>query len=183
MVGPYPARRAVLPRTAGGLGRAVIGLVALILSVTLVPGLLGFQRFVVVGGSMEPAIHKGSIVFDEVVPEEDLRPGDVITYVMPGHDAPSTHRIVDRELGPNGAWVFRTKGDANAAEDAAPFMLERPVQARVAFVIPYVGWLFIWLASPQVRMGLVIAPALLIVLFMLVGLWRESGRLLEEQRA
>jgi signal peptidase len=183
MVGPYPARRAVLPRTAGGLGRAVIGLVALILSVTLVPGLLGFQRFVVVGGSMEPTIHKGSIVFDEVVPEEDLRPGDVITYVMPGHDAPSTHRIVDRELGPDGAWVFRTKGDANAAEDAAPFMLERPVQARVAFVIPYVGWLFIWLASPQVRMGLVIAPALLIVLFMLIGLWRESGRLLEEQRA
>jgi signal peptidase len=183
MVGPYPARRAVLPRTAGGLGCAVIGLVVLVLCITLVPGLLGYQRFVVVGGSMEPTIHKGSIVFDELVPEEDLRPGDVITYVMPGHDTPSTHRIVDRELGPNGAWVFRTKGDANAAEDAQPFMLDKPVQARVALAVPYVGWLFIWLSSPQVRMGLVIAPALMIVLFMLIGLWRESGRLLEEQRA
>lgn len=183
MVGSYPARRAVLPRTAGGLGCAAIGLVVLVLGITLVPGLFGYHRFVVVGGSMEPTIHKGSIVFDEVVPEEDLRPGDVITYVMPGHDAPSTHRIVDRELGPNGAWVFRTKGDANSAADAQPFTLDTPVQARVAFAVPYVGWLYIWLASPQVRMGLVIAPALLIVFFMLIALWRESGRLLEEQRA
>ncbi len=93
---------------------------------TLIPPLLGYQRFVVVGGSMEPTIHRGSVIFDEIVPVEDLRPGDVITYVPPGHHTPSTHRIISRELDPQGSWRFRTKGDANAAPDAQPFVLERP---------------------------------------------------------
>ena len=137
---PASARRAVLA-TAGGLGRALLGLVCLVLIATLIPPLLGYQRYVVVGGSMEPAIHRGSVIFDEIVPVEDLRPGDVITYVPPGPRPPSTHRIISRELDAQGSWLFRTKGDANADPDAQPFVLERPVQARVKLAIPYVGYL------------------------------------------
>jgi len=175
------ARSAVLV-TAGGLGRAVLGIGCLVLIATLLPPLLGYQRFVVVGGSMEPTIHKGSIIYDEIVPVEDLRVGDVITYVMPGHTDPSSHRIISRELGPDGSWLFQTKGDANKAADLQKFTLDRPVQAREKYTIPYAGWLFIWLGSQQLRMALLVAPAIVIVLWMLAGLWRESGRLLEEQR-
>ena len=64
---PASARRATLA-VAGGLGRAVIGLVCLVLIATLIPPLLGYQRYVVVGGSMEPTIHRGSVIFDEIVP-------------------------------------------------------------------------------------------------------------------
>ena len=110
---PSRARRAALV-AAGGLGRAVLGLGCLLLIATLVPGLLGYQRFVVVGGSMEPQIHRGSLVFDEVVPVARLGIGDVITYVPPGHSDPVTHRrIVGRELD-RGKWVFRTQGDNNS---------------------------------------------------------------------
>jgi signal peptidase I len=179
---PASARRAVLA-TAGGLGRVLLGLVCLVLIATLIPPLLGYQRYVVVGGSMEPSIHRGSIIFDEIVPVEDLRPGDVITYVPPGRDTPSTHRIVSRELDPEGSWRFRTKGDANADADAQPFVLERPVQARVKVAIPYVGHLWMALASQQLRYALLVAPAILIALWMLVSVWRDAGRMLERERA
>ena len=45
--------------------------------------LFGYQRYVLVGHSMEPTIQKGSLVFDEIVPAEALRRGDVITYIPP----------------------------------------------------------------------------------------------------
>ena len=178
---PASARRAVLA-TAGGLARVLLGLLCLVLIATLIPPLLGYQRFVVVGGSMEPTIHRGSVIFDELVPVEDLRPGDVITYVPPGHTTPSTHRIVARELDREGSWRFRTKGDANAAPDAQPFVLERPVQARVALAVPYVGHLFMALGNEAARMALFVAPAVLIALWMLAGVWRDAGRLVQQER-
>ena len=179
---PASARRAVLV-TAGGLARVLLGLLCLVLIATLIPPLLGYQRFVVVGGSMEPTIHRGSVIFDELVPVEDLRPGDVITYVPPGHHSPSTHRIIARELDPQGSWRFRTKGDANAAPDAQTFVLERPVQARVALAIPYVGHLFMALGTETARMALFVAPAVLIALWMLAGAWRDAGRLVQREQA
>jgi len=179
---PASTRRAAFV-AAGGLGRVLLGLVCLVLIATLVPPLLGYQRFVVVGGSMEPTIHRGSVIFDEIVPVEDLRPGDVITFVPPGHTTPSTHRIVSRELDAERSWLFRTKGDANAAPDAQPFVLERPVQARVAFVIPYLGHLFMALGTQTVRMALIVVPAVLIALWMLAGVWRDAGRLVQQERA
>ena len=179
---PASTRRAAFV-AAGGLGRVLLGLVCLVLIATLVPPLLGYQRFVVVGGSMEPTIHRGSVIFDEIVPVEDLRPGDVITFVPPGHTTPSTHRIVSRELDAEGSWLFRTKGDANAAQDAQPFVLERPVQARVALAIPYAGFLFMALGTQEARYALMVAPAILLALWMLVRVWRDAGRMLEQERA
>lgn len=159
----------------------VLGLGCLLLVATLAPGLFGYQRFVVVGGSMEPHIHRGSLIFDEVVPVARLRIGDVITYVPPGHSDAVTHRIVSRELD-RGERVFRTRGDANDAPDLLPFTLDRPVQARVAFAVPYAGYLFMLLASPQARLFLLVLPAVALALLMLAQLWRDAGRMLEQQR-
>jgi len=148
---PARARRAALV-AAGGLGRALLGLACLVVIATLVPGLFGYQRFVVVGGSMEPTIHRGSLVFDEVVPVRELATGDVITYVPPGYGEPVTHRIISREADDHGRPVFRTKGDANEAPDLRPFTLERPEQARVAHAVPYAGFLFMFLATREARL-------------------------------
>lgn len=177
---PARARRTALV-AGGGLGRMVLGMGCLLLIATLVPGLLGYQRFVVVGGSMEPHIHRGSLIFDEVVPVARLSIGDVITYVPPGHGDAVTHRIVSRELL-RGEWVFRTQGDANEQPDLRPFTLDRPAQARVALAVPYVGYLFMLLASPQARLFLLALPAVALALFMLARLWRDAGRMLEQQR-
>lgn len=179
---PSRARR-LASKAAGGLGRLVLLLAFVVLAATFLPTLLGYERYVLVGHSMEPTIHKGSLVFDEVVPVGDLRRGDVITYVPPTSGEPVTHRILAIEPGPRGERVFRTKGDNNEKADLRPFTLREPEQARVAFAIPGLGWLFIALASPHVRMLLLALPALLLALWAAAGVWRQGGELVAAERA
>jgi signal peptidase len=180
-VQPVPARPATLFRVAGGLGRVLFALACLLLIVTLAPSLFGYERYVLVGHSMEPTIKRGSLVYDKVVPTQQLRVGDVITYVQPATQTPTTHRIVREERDAAGQRVFITKGDNNKAEDLHPFTLDRPAQARYAFAIPYVGHLFILLADPAARLWLLALPALLIALFALARMWRDAGALLEQR--
>jgi signal peptidase len=176
-------RARALAHVAGrGLMSVLLLAILAAMAITFVPGLMGYQRYVLVGGSMEPTIHRGSLVFDEIVSVPDLRKGDVITYVPPGHSQAVTHRIVSRKDGKKGGPIFRTKGDNNDFVDMRPFQLDRPRQARFAFAVPYLGWLFIALGTPKLRLLLVI-PALLIALSMLAKLWREGGRLAAQQEA
>ena len=177
-----PAHRSPLRRIAGGLLTAVA--VALAAAV-LVPALLGYQRYVITSGSMTGTYDRGSIVYDRVVPTRALNVGDVITYDPPAGTGPAglvTHRIVSIAPQPGGARVFRTKGDANPVKDPWTFTLARPTQARVAFHLPYVGYLLAALAERKVRMLLIGVPALLIALSVLAGLWREAGEAAAEAR-
>jgi signal peptidase len=176
-------RARALAQVAGrGLMSVLLLLALAAIAVTFLPGLMGYQRYVLIGSSMEPTIHRGSLVFDEVVPVARLRKGDVITYVPPGRTQPVTHRIISvkhpkKARGP----VFRTQGDNNAAPDMRPFQLDRATQARYSFAVPYLGWVFVALGTPQLRLILLVAPALLIALAMLARLWREGGRLAAER--
>ena len=49
----------------------------------ILPAALGWQRYVIVSGSMTGTYDRGSLVLDEVVPVAVLRVGDVITYRPP----------------------------------------------------------------------------------------------------
>lgn len=171
--------------TSAGRGLMSVLLLAILaaMAITFVPGLLGYQRYVLVGHSMEPTIHRGSLVFDEIVNVSDLRKGDVITYVPPGNVEPVTHRLISRKNGKKGGPVFRTKGDNNAVADPRKFQLNKPRQARYAFSVPYLGWLFIGLGNAKMRFILLAIPALLIALSMLAGLWREGGQLAAQREA
>jgi signal peptidase len=182
-----PTVRSRARRLADLAGRGLVSLILVLtvaaLAVTFVPGLLGYQRYVLVGGSMEPTIHRGSLVFDEIVRVSDLRQGDVITYTPPGFRRPVTHRIIAATRQKTGSPVFQTQGDANAAADMRPFKLDQATQARYSFAVPYLGWAFIVLGTPQARLILLALPALLIALAMLGSLWREGGRLVAERGA
>ena len=166
-------------------GRGLVALLLLLtfaaIAVTFVPGLFGYQRYVLVGGSMEPTIHRGSLIFDDLVRVRDLRAGDVITYTaarrQQARDAP--HRLRQRQK--TGSPIFRTQGDANAAADMRTFKLDQPTQARYRFSVPFLGWAFIALGNPNARFLLLALPALLIALSMLRKLWREGGRLVAER--
>ncbi len=140
----------------------------------LVPALLGYERYVIVSGSMRGTYDQGSLVFDEVVPVRALRVGDVITYRPPPGSGPAglvTHRIVAIE--PDGR--IQTKGDANPAVDPWTFRLTGERQARVVAGVPYAGHALAALSDRRVRMLIVGIPAALIALSTLAGLWRESG--------
>jgi signal peptidase len=136
---------------------------------------------VLTGSSMEPAIHRGSLIFDEEVPVADLRVGDVITYVPPGAARAVSHRIVSIEG--HGERRLRTKGDGNAVADPEPFTLPHPTQARVRFSIPFAGWAFIAMSRPGLRTWLVAVPAFLLAFWAIAGIWREGGAILRRQAA
>ena len=176
---PRSKARRLASMAAGGLGRLVLVAGVLVLCATFLPSLLGYQRYVLVGRSMEPTIHKGSLVFDEIVPIRALRKGDVITYIPPVTKKPVTHRIISIGRGPRGERVFRTQGDNNRDPDLRPFTLDDPTQARVAFAIPYLGWLFILLAMQEARIFLVALPGVLLALWALYGAWRQGGELMK----
>lgn len=156
---------------AGGLlvnvGLAVTFLAALGF---LVPSLMGLQRYVIMGGSMEGTYDLGSVVFSEVVPTSELAVGDVITYVPPAESGISTlvtHRIVEIDGD-----EYRTQGDANAKVDPWTFQLTAATQPRVVTHVPYVGFAFMALADRGTRMALIGIPAGLIALWSLVELAR-----------
>jgi signal peptidase len=150
----------------------------------LLPGLLGYQRYVITSGSMTGSYDRGSIVFDDVVPVADLRVGDVITYTPPEGSGPTgmiTHRIASIGSDELGRSVFRTKGDANPTADPWTFTLDQPTQARVSYHVPYVGYLISAFGFRQVRMLVIGLPALLIGLAAIGHIRREARR--EEERA
>jgi signal peptidase len=179
---PVTARLRLLRK----VGRLALNLifVAVMLSVTIMlgPAVLGFKRYVILTGSMTGTYDRGSIVYDRPVPVSDLKVGDPITYAPPpGFTSQKlvTHRIWSISRGTYGQRVFKTKGDANQAPDVWKFTLNQSTQDRVVFHIPDLGYVFILLSLRDFRMALIGVPALIVVVVMLRGLWREGG---EEQR-
>lgn len=124
---------------AGGwaLTAAAVGIIVLTLAAAG-PTLMGHKTFIVLGGSMGPAIPIGAAVVVEEVPPSRLQRGDVITYVARSKIL-LTHRIVDVVVDQYGLG-FRTKGDANTAPDAE---LVRPpnILGRVWYTVPLAGYI------------------------------------------
>jgi signal peptidase I len=161
-------------------GAALLAAVV-VAALVLIPGLFGWQRYVIVSGSMTGTYDRGSLVWDEVVPVGDLQVGDVITYMPPAGDHLITHRISWIGHDASGARAYRTKGDANPVADPWTFRLDHPKQARVRFGVPYVGFALAALGRRDVRMALIGLPAGAIAAFSFVGLWRRLGALEETE--
>jgi signal peptidase len=102
---------------------------------------LGMATFVVTGGSMEPTIHKGSLVIDEPVTADKLRLGDIITFDH--YDQTTTHRIVGVEGTATGT-MFSTKGDANQVTDPEPITFPGRV-GLVKLSVPGLGYAVAWM--------------------------------------
>ena len=171
--------RSPLRRLGAALATALCAACLGLAGLMLLPGVLGYQRYVITSGSMTGTYDRGSVVFDKVVPVDELHVGDAITYTPPPGSGPSgriTHRIVWIGSDKFGRHVIRTKGDANETADPWTFTLDGPTQARVAFHVPYVGYVLALLAMRQARMILIGVPALLVALAVIVGFGRDARR-------
>lgn len=172
-------------RTAKAMGGAAVTAAAVVgimlAALMFVPGLLGLDRYVITGGSMSGTFERGALVLERQIPVSELRTGDVITYLPPPDSGLSelvTHRIISIEPATDGSAspMFRTKGDANADVDPWTFTLPGAVQPRVEGWIPMVGWVFIALSEPLIRMLAIGVPAAIIALLSLRDLVRASRR-------
>ena len=117
---------------------------------------LGLATFVVTGGSMEPTIHKGSLVIDEPVIADKLRRGDIITFDH--FDQTTTHRIVGVEGSANGT-MFSTKGDANQVTDPEPLTFPGRV-GLVKLAVPGIGYAVAWMQYIW-RLGATVVAAII----------------------
>lgn len=163
-------RIAVHRRLAGYAANLAIVAVTLLGAAFVLPSVMGFERYVLTGGSMDGTYDKGSLVFERPVPADQLEVGDVITYQPPASSGLSTlvtHRIVKIGRDPLGGQVLQTKGDANQDVDPWQFSLTAQEQPVVAFSVPHVGWALIALADREMRMLIVGIPAALVALLSL----------------
>lgn len=80
------------------------------------------------------------------------------------------------------SFEIAVKGDANRAPDAWKFVLKQPTQDKVAFSIPYAGYVFELLSVREFRTALIGLPALLMALWMVAGLWRDGGEEIRRRR-
>ena len=111
----HPSRPRVARRVASSIGTFALVAVSLAAVAFVLPAGLGFQRYVITGGSMSGTYDKGSVVFERTVPAADLEVGDVITYQPPAASGVTTlvtHRVIGIKHDAQGRQVLRTQGDA-----------------------------------------------------------------------
>lgn len=110
----------------------LIAVVAVCIPMT-VPRLMGYDVYVVVSGSMEPAIPVGSALYVRAAAPEDVAAGDVIAFYDRG--AVITHRVVENHVVEG---EFLTKGDANAENDVKPVAYGNLI-GRMVWSVPFLG--------------------------------------------
>ena len=147
---------------------AVVVLLALLL---VGARLIGLQVFSVLSGSMEPTYHVGSLIYVKDVDPFELESGDVITFML-NEDTVATHRIVEVVPDENDSTVarFKTKGDANAAEDGSLLHYKNVIGSPV-FTIPKLGYVANYIQNPPGIYIAISAGAILLLLVFLPDLF------------
>ncbi|MFA6394051.1 MAG: signal peptidase I [Patescibacteria group bacterium] len=139
---------------------AVIIIIALLLVVSIFSITGNFKVMVVQSGSMEPAIHTGSIVVAK--PAAEYKQGDIISFGKASKTKASvTHRINEiKEV--NGVKSYVTKGDANNAPDLGE-TAQSEIIGKVLFSVPYAGYAVDTAKKPFGFMLIIVIPAVIII--------------------
>lgn len=125
--------------------RLLLGIaVATVLFVVAVVG-LGWKPYVVMSGSMAPAMRPGDLIL--VDPHaESVAVSEVVTYTDPRGVV--THRVLSQ--GEDG--TFQLKADANPQPDTGP-VARTQVIGPVRLVLPKVGWPVLQLRTHPVKVA------------------------------
>ena len=154
--------------TAGDVLRRLISclldLALLVGLVTIAAALFGIKPYVVESGSMEPAIHTGSVcLINARVPYDDIQVRDVVCF-----ESATGKRVIHRAVAitPEG---IETQGDANDHSDGITTRRDN-YAGKVLFSVPRVGYVIYWIQTPR---GTILFVAALIILFILA--WEPAG--------
>lgn len=158
------------------IGSFIMWFVIIVSLVLMAPRLAGIKSYVVISGSMEPAIPVGSLVYSREVEPSTLEAGDIIVFYSSdagstGDVIPVTHRVVANDTATG---QITTKGDANENNDISKVAYVNVV-GRAVFHIPMLGYL----AAPLSSVIGKIAAALLILAGYLLT---EAGSSISKKR-
>lgn len=135
---------------------------------------IGFDTYIVLSGSMEPAYKTGSLIYARDTEPEDVEIGDVITFKLADNETRVTHRVVDIQ-GEGTALEFVTKGDNNEDIDASPVPANM-LMGKVKLCIPFLGYVANYIQNPP---GLYFAAGVGVLLIVLMFL---TDALIEEDK-
>ncbi len=156
-----------------GIGVAILTLMAVLLVGAMLPVPGNYKVLAVLSGSMEPAIHTGSVVV--MAPAKDYKIGEVITFgAISKTETPTTHRIKDIKIVDNKP-VYITKGDANNTADSKE-VAPNEVNGKVLFTVPFLGYALNFVKQPLGFALVIIIPATLIIWEEAKKIWRELAK-------
>ena len=153
----------------------IIVAIVVILALLLVGArVVGLQVFTVLSGSMEPTYHTGSLIYVKKVDPYTIEPGQPITFML-DENTIATHRVVGVVPDEEDPTVirFRTKGDANDAEDGSLVHYKNVIGTPV-FSIPYLGYVADYIQHPPGMYIAISAGAVLLLLVFLPDVFAEE---------
>lgn len=155
--------------------RFLLATVALLLALSVVVQVAGWQSTVVMSGSMAPAVSAGDLVVVRPAGPAALVPGRIVLVDDP--DVPGKlrlHRIAAVEDG-----MLRLKGDANPRPDTS-LVAPRAVHGVGTLRLPWLGLPVVWAAqgriAPLVGTGLALAALVALALLHRAPPGREQPR-------
>ena len=156
----------------------LVALVVLLALLLVGARVVGLQVFTVLSGSMEPTYHTGSLIYVKKVDPYTIKEGQPITFML-DENTVATHRVVGIVPDEEDPTVirFRTKGDANEAEDGSLVHYKNVIGTPV-FSIPKLGYLANYIQHPPGTYVAVSAgAAVLLLMFLpeLIGMMRSDG--------
>lgn len=150
-----------------GITTILVALVVILAVLLVGVRLFGLQVFTVLSGSMEPTYHTGALIYVKEVDYKEIEPGQVITFML-DEKTIATHRVV--EVVPDNedpsVLRYKTKGDANDAEDGS-LVHYKNVLGSPVFTIPYLGYLANFIQHPPGMYIAISAGAILLILVFL----------------
>ena len=147
----------------------LVALVVLLAVALVGVRLAGIRTFTVLSGSMEPTYHVGSLIYVKKVDSTTIRPGQVITFML-DENTVATHRVVEVPDEDDPSTLrFRTKGDANDAEDGSLVHYKNVIGTPV-FTIPKLGYVANYIQHPPGLYVAISAGAVLLLLTFLPDL-------------
>lgn len=146
---------------------------------SVLPNIGGKFPLMVQSGSMSPTIEVGDLIIVSV-PEDgaDFKKDDVITFWDEEPGGPLvTHRIAEVTKDDDGKKAYRTKGDANSAEDAV-LVYDKDIVGVYVTRIPYLGDVAMFM---QTIPGLIVCVVLPLFIFVVYDLIRRRQLSKSEQ--
>lgn len=137
---------------------------------------LGYKMYIVMTGSMEPAINTGDLIIGKVPSESNIKEGDIVTFYSKGKSASVTHRIIE-QIEKDGKIYYKTKGDNNNSVDPDLVKFE-DMQAIVSFRIAKVGKLIM---NTLTGTGLICVFCILVICYNISS--KKEDRILAREEA
>lgn len=154
-------------KTIWNIITTVLVALVVVLAVLLVGvRVVGLTPYVVLSGSMEPIYHTGSLIYVKKVDPFTIEAGTPITFML-DEDNIATHRVVEVVPDETDSTVvrFRTKGDANDAEDGTLVHYKNVIGTPV-FSIPYLGYVSDYITNPPgMYIGFTVLGIIILMLF------------------